>query len=260
MKKYIVPFFGLAISVSLVLSACNMLNSNSKNTTPTSISFVTGSSVLPVVAPAMYGSTSSTNSTSTIVIDTAKILIRKLQFHGTNENDSSEVDFEDGNGHKQGLGPFVVNLNLNSATVTPVGLGNVPHGSYDGISFQIHKLTPGDTVSDPDFTSGPGENQQYSVVVKGTYNGQAFVYKSRESYEVKISLNPPLVVNDSLKSYNATIQVNVNSWFIDENGNTLNPTDTTTTNISKIDDAISRSFHGFDDNNENGHDDHSGNG
>lgn len=244
----------LFISMTIVsINSCNLFGTNAKNSVKTGISFVAttaGSSTQNVMPTTSTNGGFTMASTSTgLQIDTAKVLIEKLEFHSASED--SLNGNEDSLDFKQG--PFVMNLNLDS-TLTKVAIDNVPPGTYDGISFLIHKPGPNETVSDPEFVTGPNEDQHFSVVVKGFYNGTHFVFKSQRSAEVHIRINPPLNISDSLAAYNTTIKVNVNSWFTDQNGNTLDPTNPN--NADAIDSAIQRSFHGFEDNNHDGIDDH----
>ena len=224
-------------------NACNLAGTKANNTTKAGISFVaTTNNSAPVAAPAAAGSNIVSTTSSGLQIDTAKVLLKELEFHSATED---SLDFKQG--------PLILTLNLDS-TVTSVAIDNVPHGLYDAISFEIHKPRPNETINDTDFVAGPKEDQRYSVVVEGFYNGAHFVYRSQRSAEVHINLNPPLNISDSLSSYNATIKVDVSKWFVDQNGNVLDPTNPN--NAEAIDRAIQRSFHGFEDNNHNGHDDH----
>ncbi len=245
-----IAYFSFFVIVTIVaLNGCNLAGTKASNIAKTGISFVatTSASSSPAVAPSAFGSDSGTVAATTgLQIDTAKVLIKKLEFHSATED---SLDFEQG--------PLVLTLNLDS-TVTNVAIDNVPHGLYSAISFEIHKPRPNETVTDSDFVAGPKEDQRYSVVVKGFYNGTHFVFKSHRSAEVHIKLNPPLNISDSLSSYNATVKVDVSQWFVDQNGNIIDPTNPN--NEEAISQAIRRSFHAFEDNNHDGHDDHTESG
>lgn len=244
-SKKIALFSFLVIIAIVVMDGCSLTGTKANNNVKTGISFVatTSSGSAPAVAPSAFGTNTGTVAATTgLQIDTAKVLIKELEFHSATED---SLDFE--------KGPLVLTLNLDS-TVTDVAIDNVPHGLYSAISFEIHKPRPNETVNDTDFVAGPKEDQRYSVVVKGFYNGTHFVFKSHRSAEVHIKLNPPLNISDSLSSYNATVKVDVNQWFVDQNGNIIDPTNPD--NAEAISHAIQRSFHAFEDNNHDGHDDH----
>jgi len=237
----------VAITSIIAFSACNGLTgSSSTKTAKTQLSVRTApaNTVAPTApsSPASTGGSTAATSSNTIKVDTAKVLIKKVEFHGA-EEDSTEFE----------AGPFVLSLNMDT-TVSSIAVSNLPNGKYTEISFEIHKPRPNEAITDSDFVEGPKEDQMYSVVVKGFYNGKHFVFKSARSAEESINLNPPLIVSDTLSSYNATIQVFVDKWFVDRNGNTLDPTDPN--NTEAIEHAIQRSFQAFKDNNEDGHEDH----
>jgi hypothetical protein len=236
----------IAIISIIAFSACNgLFGSSSTKAAKTQLSVQTApaGTVAPIAptSPAATGGSTTAATTSTIKIDTAKVLIEKVEFHGA-EEDSTEFE----------AGPYVLDLNMDT-TVSKLAVSNLPHGKYTEVSFQIHKQRPNETVIDSDFVDGPSEDQMYSVVVKGYYNGAHFVFKSPRTAEESIHLNPPLNVSDTLSSYNATIKVYVDQWFVDRNGNTLDPTDPN--NMDAIEHAIQRSFRAFKDNNEDGHED-----
>jgi hypothetical protein len=211
-------------------------------------------------------------SGDSITIESAKLLIRKLSFHGqenemsadssgrmTHKDDSVEVKFHEGDNVFR-TGPYVLNISLDT-TVSTVGVVNLPHGTYNMITFQIHKLTPGEQVSDSSFApvDSNGTQNFYSIIVKGRYNGNPFVFRSSKTFFVKTRLNPPMTVKDSVSNYNATIQTDISQWFTDEGGHIIDPTKPG--NEHRIELAIRRSFHAFKDNNEDGHeDDHFGGG
>ena len=171
--------------------------------------------------------------------DTAKVLIRTVKFHHVGDTDSLDFKSE----------AFVLNLDL-TGQLNIVAFQEIPEGTYDKITFRIHKLGDGETIDDPDFIEGESGNERYSVVVKGLYESQPFVFKSRKTTRQRVNLDPGLAVSDTTTSVNVTLSVDLNRWFVDKDGNPLNPTDAGDEN--DIDDAIRRSFRGFEDNDRDG--------
>jgi|GEM_PF-615280 len=269
MKKIIKVPLLLLLTVALV-SGCNDLSktSSNKKSAKTQLSFQntatnTGSAPAVTGSAAMNGTT-ATNSTSSspITIDTAKVLVKRVEFQraegdsteskagskdSTASSDSTKIKHE--HSTEFAAGPFIVNLNPDTS-VTTLAINNIPYGTYNGVSFKIHKPRPNGSISDSDFVSG--ENR-YSVVVKGYYKGKHFVFKSQRTAEEHLFLNPPLVVSDSLSSFNVTVKVNVNNWFIGWHGNVLDPTNPK--NREAINRAIEHSFRGIEDDNHDGHED-----
>lgn len=276
MKKTL-QLLSITTAVLISVTQCSLMSGGHRasfSSTQTNVSFqsvqsASGNMTTPANSSVTYTDPASGDS---ITIESAKLLIRKLSFHGqenemgtdssghvTHKEDSVEVKFHEGD-HVFKTGPYVLNISLDT-TVSTVGVVNLPHGTYNMITFQIHKLTPGEQVSDSSFSPVDSSGMQnfYSIIVKGRYNGKFFVFKSSKTFFVRTLLNPPMTVKDSVSNYNATIQTNTSQWFMDEGGHIIDPTNPR--NAHRIELAIRRSFHAFKDNNEDGHeDDHFGGG
>ena len=175
----------------------------------------------------------------TVVIDTAKVLLKDIKFKSALDADS--LDFK--------VGPFIVFLDLTGG-VTEVVAGDIPDGIYDKIKFKIHKPEDDEVISDPDFYQGIGDDERFSIVIIGRFNGTRFVYKSKKDMEQELELNPPLVVSDTLGSVNATMLIAPANWF-KKDGVYLDPT--LEGNRSDIDDNIKQSFkRAYKDNDHDG--------
>lgn len=186
----------------------------------------------------------------TITLDTVKILLRdvKLKFEIESEEDISN---DDGDEISVKVGSFLVYLNLNGVT-TDFAVSNIPAGTYNEVKFKIHKIEASETPPDPEFKEGDDSSLRYSVIVKGMYNSNPFIYKSRKSAHQKINLNSPLVVEPNTFT-NLTITVDPYSWFADD-GEILDPTNPA--NEYDIDNNIKESFKQcFKDDNRDGDDD-----
>ena len=153
------------------------------------------------------------NPENILEIKEAKVLINDLKIHIKDDDGEGGDD-----GEKIKIGPFVINLLLDSR-VTPVAISNIPAGNYIKVKFEIHKLQGNEMPPDPDFADANG---RYSVVVRGFYNGVAFTYKSKVTANQKYHLQPPLSVTTT-SGYNLTFYASPLMWFIDNNGNILNP-------------------------------------
>ncbi len=90
------------------------------------------------------------------------------------------------------------------------------------------------------------------MVVKGSYQGFSFIYKSGKSAHQKLSFPNSLIITSSGKS-NITLHVKPYIWFT-ENGVYLDPR--IPANANKIDnnikDNINNNFKAFKDNDRNG--------
>lgn len=162
----------------------------------------------------------------------------------------TEVELEtepSGTSHYIRIEPFVINFNTGGAVVT-VTSGNLPSGTFNKIKFKIHKPEDTEPIPDPEFREGTSGNQRYSFIIKGTYNGSNFVYKSRKSMNMVINLAAPITTGNG--SRNITILVNPVLWF-NSNGGILDPGNAN--NADEIDDNLKNSFkRAFKDDNKDG--------
>lgn len=184
----------------------------------------------------------------TLSIDTVKIMMKNVElFSGSSGEEEEQEDSEEVE-----LGPFVINLNLNGS-VNTIALANVPEGTYRGVKFEIHRLNRDEAPLDSEFIDSTCGEKGYSVIVKGTYFGNPFIYKSRKSFKQHVFFpNPIPVTNDGL--INVTLTVDPYSWFI-QNGAYIDPADPN--NYSLINDLIKSSFRNcFRDDDHNGDHDH----
>ena len=188
----------------------------------------------------VISSTDSTDSNIGILrLEIVKILLKDIKLNVSNNN-------SDSNNFK--TGPFVLNLNLLS-NVNIISTSYIPVGTYDKVRFMIHKVENNETPPDPEFVDANG---RYSVIVKGTYNGVPFIYKSTKSAHQKLTFPNMLQVSQSGKS-NITLLVKPYIWFI-ENNTYLDPTDPSNANDidNNIKDNINNNFKCFVDNDKNG--------
>jgi len=185
-------------------------------------------------------SSKSNSAVNGVSVDSAKILVRELKFHTDDEDDIEEFRTES----------FVMRLTPGTIA-NEVAVNNIPFGVYDKVSFRIHKPESDETPPDPDFKEGDSGQERFSVIVYGNYNGESFTYRSNKSFQQKVELNPDLVVDEnSAPEINVALSVDLNTWFIDRDGNQLNPFDEN--NESKIDKTIRDSFRAFKDDDRDG--------
>lgn len=174
-----------------------------------------------------------------LILDTVKILIKDIKMEYANSSEDS-ANFK--------VGPFVLFLNLNS-NINVISTAIIPAGDYKKIKFEIHKLNDNETPPDPEFAD---INGRYSVIIKGWYLGNYFIYKSTKSAHQKLQF--PNNIPISVAAYsNITLVVKPYIWFI-KNGTWLNPFDPANSNDidNNIKDNINHNFKAFRDNDKNG--------
>ena len=177
------------------------------------------------------------NPADVIVITEAKTLITDIQYERE----------RDGLNQLHHTGPYVINLALDGS-LKELMKGFVVRDIYTKAKFQVHKAEDGQQISDPEFIEGPGDSQRYSFIIKGTFNGTPFIYKSKKSMDIVINLNKSSNVKN--KTHNFTMLFNKTIWFL--NGSTvLNPS--LPQNTDMIDNNIKSSFKkAFLDDNKDG--------
>lgn len=188
---------------------------------------------------AMSSTDSAGDSQSILVLDTVKILIKDIKLNVDNSNQDS-TNFK--------VGPFVLFFNM-SPTVNNVASSIIPAGTYQKIKFEVHKLNSNEVIPDPEFSDTAGT---YSIIVKGTYLGKHFVYKSDKSAHQLLSF-PVTIPITAERSSNVTMIVKPYIWFI-KDGIYLDPMEISNSNDieNNIKDNINQNFKAFRDNDKNG--------
>jgi hypothetical protein len=144
-------------------------------------------------------------------------------------------------------GPLVINFTLDGSFIS-IGTQYIVRDIYTKIKFQLHKPDVNETLSDSEFRTGAGENQRFSFIIKGTYNGAGFTYKSKQSASLILSF--PSAENINLKKENITVLFN-KLMFLRHGSLALDPNNPQ--NESMIDSNIKASFtRAFIDNDVNG--------
>lgn len=237
----------LALAAGLVLAACSSTGPGQR----VSLSFTTQSST-------------TTASSDVLVISKAQVVLRKVELearegacgqgpsasqadraaqHETNPADHECEEFK--------AGPFLLDLPLNSIDL--VVAVDVPPGTYREVEFEIHKLETGDgtlATSNPDFVGK-------SIRVEGTFNGQPFVFTTDLDVEQETVLEPPLVVTQQGIT-NLTVRVDFSTWFTTATGALIDPATANPGGVNRelVKQNIKRSFHAFEDEDRDGHEDH----
>lgn len=175
---------------------------------------------------------------NSLQITEAKFVLRKLvleQEEGENENEVK-------------LGPFIIYLDMTSKVVT-AGIAKLPFGAYDEVKFQVHKPTPNDGITDPDFIES--NSRRYSVVVRGYYNSVPFTYKTDLTAAKEIEFEGAPISIGAVPLVYITIRLEPYSWFW-ENGQFIDPA--IGNNKHRIDhnikQSLKRAFRDMDQNGE----------
>lgn len=198
----------LLLTVFLAL-ACDQLTTNPLDKTNT----------LRIVATYQPQALYKMAATDSLHITRVRFLMRHIKFKSAYED---SVDYISQ--------PRVVDFPLDGTSVE-LADSTIPAGTYEKVEFKIHRLDDDDPVdlayyNHPDFadfvTGG-----RYSVIIDGTIyeNGTStpFTYRSRKDAEQELKFPVPLVVQDWGLNAQVTFTVVSSNWFVDENGNFLDP-------------------------------------
>lgn len=232
---------GLTFISTLILlfTGCNISGSNSSGERKVSVK---------MQVPTSTTSQKITGSSTTQAVDSiteVKMLVEELELESSLDQDSLDFEVED----------LVVNLPLDGSEFELVST-TVPEGVYDEFETQIESPDDDSSVEDSDFYNSSSEDgENYSIVVKGVYNGEQFTYRSEEDFELKLEMDPPLEISGNT-SPSVAIKVDPASWFKDASGNDLDPNDPENREI--IDENIENSFEAEQDDDDDDDDDDNG--
>lgn len=158
--------------------------------------------------------------------------------------------------------PFLIDLadaDFDPATgPEPLVAFDAPAGTFDEISFRIHKINPNEApAGDPRFTdlAGTSPGNGASVRVDGTrlVDGQPQPFAFLAFFEEELSFRGPFVVAEGVPN-NVTLAVDARTWFLGEGGVTLDPE----VDRAEIERNIKASLRAFDDDDRDGDDDLAG--
>lgn len=225
MKTRIHLYILALISISVVFYSCTELLTNPDANNNLSLGYA-------------FSKDTPQNPENIITFDTVKILFKDFKLIS-------------GLGNSQYLdsGVFVICFKPNNI-VNTFESKQINPDSYNRFMFEIHKAKPGENVTDPDFWDFMGNS--YSVVVKGFFNQNRFVYKSSETANLTLCFPGVITLGKSEKT-NVTLLIKPYMWFL-RNNEYMNPSDPA--NAIDIDNNIKNNngenFSAFKDNDRNG--------
>ncbi len=192
-----------------------------------------------------------------VTLESAQLLFKSIRFHADDDavesTDEEPVEGEDEGDESSAsfhTGPVVVAFDFAvDESPVEVEVADVPAGTYEAISFHLHKPRGNQEIEDyPEF-AGDTSDDRWSVVVAGQFEGEPFEYKSSLNVVQEVEFDEPFVVEDGA-GHSATLTVDFSQWFVSEAGVDLDPTDDSEQNRSAIDRSIRRSFRLFQDEDE----------
>jgi hypothetical protein len=209
----------------------------------------------------------------TLVLDSVQMVLRDVRFKrvedGACDDDHDDIvlaashdDDGDDDGHHDGCeyynaGPFLLDLPLGGGVERAFSVA-VDTGTYDELRIKIHKPEDDGDPRDAAFLAAHPEFARVSIRAFGSYDGTPYVYTTDLDAEQRMNLVPPIVVAGALTQVDVTIRVDVSGWFADGSGGFVDPGTANEggSNEDLVEDNIEHSFHAFQDDDHDGHDDH----
>ncbi len=237
----------LAMAFSLVLGACN--STGPAQLRDVAVSFT---ATTPTATPAPLDGAAAP-AAQAIVLTSVEIVLREIELR---RSDTSDCDLlgevlED-ECEEFAAGPVLVSVPVDGSVSQEFSLG-ISEGSYDQIEFDIHKISSGNAADDQFLMSHP-TFADLSIRVRGTYNGQDFVFETDLNVEQELAFFPVLQIDAAT---NITIQVGLGGWFVDAAGQPVDPAtgNQGQPNEGLIKENIKTSIEAFEDSNRDGSDD-----
>jgi hypothetical protein len=260
MNRFSFAVLGMFL-VGGVLAGCSSNDgpTGNPNAAPVQLSLSLGSN------SGAFAKTFVGTATDSMQIDSAVVVFESIKF--TSQVDSVIVDTtgEDTGEIEHELelvfrGPFVIHIQ--PLTVVSFANQNLPPGNYDGISFKVHRLTPGEHYEDSHEYNRHGRapldslNYGSSLLVWGKVrkNGEWVPFKFAYDGELKYKLRGNFTVAAG-GTIDVALQLDPTQWFRDaRSGALLDPTDPLARGA--IREALKRAFMGMRGGHDHNHDGH----
>jgi len=239
----------LALVALLVLSGCDLFGSDDSSRVTLNAAAVGGSGV------------ASKAFADHVDIGSVDLLFKSIRFH-TDDDAVEDGEGEPVEGEDEGTegsasfhtGPVVVSLTPDGGTYE-VDVADVPVGTYEAISFHLHKPRGNQEIEDfPEF-AGDTSDERWSIVVWSTdpdADGPELptvLYRSSLNVVQEVEFDEPFDVEDGA-AHSATLTVDFSQWFVGPGGQDLDPADGSEQNRALIDQSIRNSFRLFPDEDE----------
>ena len=251
------PLFYIAVILSLAACSSDLTGTNKKNV---QISFTTNASSVAATGIRMSPDI-TVGAAGDLVLSKIQVVVDKIEL---NENDETscvgEIEEQGDDDHAEAgeecedvaRDPVLVDIPVDAAAHTVLSVP-LTAGTYRKLEA---KLEPPRADASAFNTANPNLIGK-SVRVEGTFKGTPFVFTSALRSGLEMEFDPPLVIDAT--TTNATVSIDVAKWFLDRDGNVIDPSSATPGSeaLSQIEDNIRRSFHAFEDDDHSGEDDHS---
>ena len=245
----------LLLCAAIGASACRDATGSNAAKRPITLSLTSQSQ--GAVADRALADITITAGINTLVITKAQLIARRIELAPASvsgcaamqESGDDDAAAEDGCAEVE-VGPTLLDIPVNGALATTLS-ASVPPGIYRALEIRIRPISSGNRSSQAFLLAHP-EFKDVSVRIEGTFNGKAFVFTSAIDTRIEAAFSTPVTVDAT--NPNVTVAIDLSNWFSDGSGGTLDPTNGS--NTARISANIAGSFHAFEDDDHDGHDDH----
>ncbi len=244
----------LFAAAALLLVGCT--GTAPKASQPISLSITTRPASAPSLPAAATVSASIQigNGANSLTINQAQVVLARIEL---SPSGSCATAGEDDDCDELQAGPALVDLPVDGTTKLVLD-GAVPPGSYTALHAKLDAVkSDEDEPGVSTFLAAHPDLKGISVKVKGVFTDAKsqthdFTFTSEADAEIEAAFQPAITV--AANTSNITVSVDVASWFKDETGAVIDPTDPA--NALAIDRNVRRSFRTFEDDDRDGIDDH----
>lgn len=195
-------FFALIVSL-VILGGCNIFNSDKKVEKRLSLYFEAES----------LGNT-LVSEVDSLIINEFKFSIERFIVAGPDIELESSSD----------VSTFLFTYDINASDerlILDAGLGISDDFTFDSYKLFLEPVKDNAGIIDNDFY---GENANYSIIIKGTYNSKGFESALSSVFEKKLTYSP-IELDDKNETLLITKTIDLKKVFINADDSILNPTD-----------------------------------
>lgn len=251
MRRTTLSLLSLGIVLTVTVAGCDLFGADD-NASVTLNAAEAGSAAAKSVAGKAFS--------EHVEVSSVDLLFKSIRFHAdedaveSGEGEPAEgEDDGDENSASFHTAPLVVSVTPDGE-IYEVDVEDVPAGTYEAISFHLHKPRGNQEIEDfPEF-AGDAPSERWSIVVWTDPDGDGeapaeVLYRSSLNVVQVVEFDEPFDVEDGL-GHSATLTVDFSQWFVGPSGEDLDPTDDSEQNRAAIDKSIRNSFRLFQDEDE----------
>lgn len=237
------------LAATALLGACS---SSGPSSTGRTVNFQLATMRQPAAAPAGAALVSQTLTSGADVIDVSSVqlVLRKIELElATATPNCTATPTPDDDCEEIELSPRLYDVPLGPGADVVLTATDVAVGDYKSVKIEIHK---------PSGTEIPGFDG-VSIRVIGTLNGNPFTYDSQLDVEQEFQFVTPKSITET-QGLDITMLADLTSWFEKSpGGGFYDLTALSTGDHDTVENQIKSSFRVFEDDDQNGGDDDSGN-